>query len=87
MNILEELWFGHISPIEDVVPQNQEYIQTLHQITEKQKSLEQALPSDAFALFDVYHEAQVKLQDLSERAAFSQGFRLGVQLMIAALNK
>ena len=87
MNILEELWLGHIAPIEDTASKNAEYIHTIHEITEQQKSLEAALPPNALSFLHSYNCAQVKLLDLSERSAFSQGFRLGAKLMLTIFEK
>ena len=81
MHILEDLWYG-ITPIETAVPQSEEYKQAMHKLVEDQKTLRNIVPENSKAVLTDYDDGQVKLQDLAERAAFVEGFRLGVKIIL-----
>jgi len=83
MDILEELWLGNIAPIEKAYPQKPEHRQALARVEENRQLLQRALPENAQKIPDAYGEAEIQVQDHAERAAFSQGFRLGAKLMLA----
>ena len=87
MDILEELWLGNIAPIERAYPQKPEHRQALARVEENRQLLQCALPENAQKILDAYGEAEIQVQDHAERAAFSQGFRLGAKLMLAMQDK
>ena len=86
MRILEELWLGELSPIDAAMPRTKEYKKVLRCVIENQERLEKQLPQDAKQLLKSYDDAQIQLHDISERAAFSQGFCLGAKIMLAVLE-
>ncbi len=87
MNILEQLWYGDISPTEDEHYRTPEYRQLL---LHSQRRQEKLLPT----LSDTQKEDVQKLQELEERMqiirecnSFMTGFRLAVQLMAASMGE
>ena len=85
MNILEELWLGNVSPIEDTVMQDASYKSALQQVIEKQQTLKGWMPPEGKAILFDYFEAEINLQGLAERAAFVQGIRIGAKLLLDML--
>ncbi len=86
MNILEDLWYGNLSPMEQLNYRTEEYRELLHR---QEKNQQKLLPSlnavqkeDLQNLWDV----EEKMHGLVQCAAFMSGFRMAVQIMSAALS-
>ena len=85
-DILEELYDGKIHPWEDKAPQDEEYQKILHRVFELETQLEEHLWSEGQEIYEQYADEQAKLMDAWEKKRFSQGFRLGAQIMLAILS-
>ena len=86
MNILESLWMGNISPIERPIVPGSQYHQTLHRTIEAEEQLKSTAPPQQKKVLQIYSELEAELQGVAEYEAFSIGFRLGMQLLLAGLE-
>ena len=90
MTVLEDLWYGNIHPVELFLEENQGYKSLLRIVAKNQEILSASLSPEQAALFEKYDSTVKEMHTVAEVAAFSYGFRLGVQLMTEAdgdLNK
>ena len=85
-NILEDLWYGNISPAEHSFAQDSEYAHLLLLVEQNSKKLNATLNPEEKVTFVNFKECSLELSELEERAAFNKGFSLGVRLMLAALS-
>lgn len=74
-------------PIETALSQRAEYQKTLSHLVADQKTLREILSEEGGAVLASYDDAQIKLQDLAERSAFTQGFCLGAKIMLDVLEE
>ncbi len=86
MEILKELWFGNICPADDLRPFEACYMPLMHLCDKNQDRLQATLNDEQKAILQRLVDAWTELQLESQSAAFSVGFRLGVQLMTAAVS-
>ncbi len=85
-SILEELWYGNISPIESGFCNTAELKEILHTENEYRSNLESTLSEEQKALLEKMLDCRTQMESLSEKKIFIYGFCLGVQLMVAAMS-
>ena len=86
-DILNDLFFGKIAPWENR-PENMEEFRRLNQrLGQLSNTLEERLDKETQALLDQYISDRSDLESLLQCDSFKTGFRLGVQLMLAAYKK
>ena len=84
---LNDLIFGKIVPWENR-PENIEEFRRLNQrLGQLSDTLEERLDKETQALLDQYISDRADLESLLQCDSFKTGFRLGVQLMLAACKK
>lgn len=76
-SILEELWYGNISPHE-AIPVDKQFLSLMGKNREK---LEETLTEKQKELLEKYDEALNDMHSCAEIEAFSYGFRFAAQLM------
>lgn len=82
MNVLEELWYGNVSPSEyDTAP----CMETLRLVTRNEEKLKAALTDEQKELLARYAESVQELQSITECIIFQTGFRLGGRIIIEVL--
>ncbi len=86
MSPLEELWYGNLSPQEQFLEGNTEYIKLLKAMGDKRDSLEKQLTSEQKQALAEYDDSTADLMTLSEAEAFKHGFTLGALIMIDILK-
>ncbi len=86
MSPLEELWYGNLSPQEQFLEGNKEYIKLLKAMGDKRDSLEKQLTSGQKQALAEYDDTTADLMTLSEAEAFRYGFTLGTLIMIDILK-
>ena len=85
-NLLHELWFGNIRPFANP-PLHPEITQKLAlQLSQKRELLLAELTEQQTKLLAEYECASEEITSLAEANAFSEGFRLGVELMIEVMK-
>ena len=85
-NLLHELWFGNIRPFANP-PLHPEITQKLaSQLSQKREMLLAELTEQQVKLLAEYECASEEITSLAEANAFSEGFCLGVELMIEVMK-
>lgn len=86
MSPLEELWYGNLSPQEQFLEGNTEYIKLLKAMGDKRDLLEKLLSAGQKHALAEYDDTTADLMTLSESEAFKYGFILGSLMMIEVLK-
>ncbi len=86
MNILEDLWFGNISPWERPFKKDSAYAELLALVIRHQENLNGRLNDEEKEIFEKYSECSNEMHDLTEREAFVKGFTIGARIIIAVLT-
>ena len=86
MNILEDLWFGNISPWERPFRKDGAYAELLALVIRHQEDLNGRLNDEEKEIFEKFSECSTEMHDLTEREAFVKGFTIGAQIVIAVLT-
>ena len=91
MKTIDELWYGNISPFEQCTRGDKRLKELLKLVARNREELDGTLtrqdPSDAQRAketLEKVEECMNEMHSITERDAFSYGFRLGVQLMAEA---
>ncbi len=79
-DILDELWYGNISPSEDYVSKNEEHRDYLRNMGKALEAIDKELSPSQKELMNQYENALNQLYDLCEKEAFKYGFRLARDL-------
>ena len=84
-NLLEELWYGNIAPIDE--------IKTTEEMNEERKKLSflyekliKNLSKEQKEIFDEYEERNIELINLYECEIFEYSFKLGINFAIEILK-
>ena len=85
MNILEDLWFGNISPWERQFKKDGAYAELLSLVIRHQEDLLSRLNDEEKEIFDKYADCSTEMRDLTEREAFVKGFTIGAQIIIEVM--
>ena len=80
-NILEELWYGNIAPFEQCACGDARVKELLKLLARNREELDGTLTETQKEILGKYEECLNEMHGISERDAFSYGFRLGVRLM------
>lgn len=86
MSPLEELWYGNLSPQEQFLEGNKEYLKLLKAMGDKRDLLEKLLSAGQKQALADYDDTTAMLMTLSETEAFRYGFTLGSLIMIDILK-
>ena len=91
MKTLDELWYGNISPFEQCFCGDKRLRELLKLVARNREELDGTLtrqdPSDAQRAketLEKFEDCMNEMHSITERDAFSYGFRLGVRLMSEA---
>jgi len=85
-NILEELWYGNISPQEQSTEHNREIKSLLGLIGKNRDTLSADLSQEQKATLEKFEDCIVEMYSIVEREAFAYGFRIGGRLMLETLT-
>ena len=86
MKIIEDLYFGRISPYEMSISAAPEY-QKLKAFADRNEDLlRESLSDEQKELLDKLIESVTDISSISERDMFINGFRLGIKLMIDVMQ-
>ena len=81
MKILDELWYGNIAPFEQSASGDKRFAELLKLLNQNREKLSGILTDKQKETLEKYEETMNEMYSVSERDAFSYGFRLGVRLM------
>ena len=85
MKIIEDLYYGRISPYEMSISATPEY-QKLKALADRNEDLLRESLSEQKELLEKLIEFVTDISSISERDMFIAGFRLGVKLMIDVMQ-
>ena len=81
MKTIEELWYGNISPFEQCTRGYKRLKELLKLVARNRDELGETLTDKQKETPEKFEECMNEMHSITERDAFSYGFRLGVQLM------
>ena len=84
MKAIDELWYGNISPFEQCTRGDKRLKELLKLVARNRKELGELLTDKQKETLEKFEECMNEMHSITERDAFSYGFRLGVQLMAEA---
>ena len=85
MNILEDLWFGNISPWEREFKKDSPYAELLALVIRHQEDLLERLNDEEKEIFEKFTDCSTEMHDITEREAFVKGFTIGARIIIEVL--
>lgn len=84
MDIIKELWYGNVAPFEQCTRGDKHLKELLKLVARNKEELDGTLTDKQKETFEKFEENMNETRGITERDAFSYGFRLGVQLMAEA---
>ena len=81
MDIINELWYGNISPFEQCTRGDKRLKELLKLVARNREDLDGTLTEKQKETLEKFEDCMNEMHSITERDAFSYGFRLGVQLM------
>lgn len=84
-SIIEELYYGNISPADRDVVKGGEYAHLLNLVTRNEDDLMQTLTQTQQEVFEKFKDCASELNDANEMTAFTIGFKLGLRLAVEAM--
>ena len=85
MRMIEELFYGNICPCEKHLTRGSEYSQLLNLAVKNEEKLSALLSPQQKEMFEKVKECMTDMNNISEKEAFIDGFRLGVRLIAEAI--
>lgn len=80
-SILNELWYGNVSPFEQCTRGNKRLKELLKLVARNREDLDGTLTEMQKEALEKFEDCMNEMHSITERDAFSYGFRLGVQLV------
>lgn len=84
MKITDELWYGNIAPFEQCTRGDKRLKELLKLVARNSEELDSTLTEKQKETLEKFVECMNEMHGITERDAFSYGFKLGVQLMAEA---
>ena len=78
---IDELWYGNVSPFEQCTRGDMRLKDLLKLVARNCEELDDTLTDKQKETLERFEEYMNEMHSITERDAFSYGFRLGVQLM------
>ncbi len=78
------IWDGEISPQDNLISDNQEYRELQHQQSKNKAELLEALSDEQKELLKKFCATEIELNGISEREAFTAGFKIAMRLAAEA---
>ena len=84
-NIIEELYYGNICPMDRKIVKGGQYSQLLHLLTRNDEKLAETLTQAQQETFGKYKDCVSEIDDANEVASFAVGFKLGIRLAVEVM--
>ena len=81
MKTIDELWYGNVAPFEQCTRGDKRLKELLSLVARNREELGSTLTDRQKEILEKFEENMNEMHGVTERDAFSHGFRLGVQLM------
>ena len=85
MRLIEELFYGNICPCEKSLTRGSEYSQLLNLAVKNEEKCSEVLSPQQKEMFEKVKECMPDMNNLLEKEAFVDGFRVGVKLIAEAV--
>jgi len=86
MTVLENLWYGNVSPSVRSLTRGSEVKKQLEALNTNEQIFTAELSVKGQQAFDEYDKLSASISEQSECDAFVKGFRLGARLMLEVLS-
>ena len=83
--LLEELWYGNISPFDSVLQDNAQMKELLNLTVRNSEKLRATLTQEQKEMFEKYEDCINEMTSLCEKEIFVYGFRLGAKIATEVL--
>ena len=84
-SIIEELYYGNITPSDRDIVRGGEYSHILQLLTRNEDELMKTLTQAQQETFEKFKDCAAELGDANELTAFTIGFKLGMRLALEAM--
>lgn len=84
-NIIEELYYGNITPSDRDIVKGGNYSHLLHLLMRNEDDLVQTLTQAQQERFEKFKDCVSDIKDANEVTAFTTGFKLGLRLALEAM--
>ena len=84
MDIIKELWYGNVAPFEQCAKGDKQLKELLKLVARNKEELDAMLTDKQKETLEKFEENMNEMHGITERDAFSYGFRLGAQLIAEA---
>ena len=85
MRVIEDLFYGNLCPCEKSLTRGSEYSQLLNLAVKNEEKLSALLSPQQKEMFEKVKECMTDMNNILEKEAFIDGFRLGVKLIAEAV--
>ena len=82
MSILEDLWYGNLSPNERTIQKNSEYARLSKESLQCEEQFIKDLSAEGRQAYEDHTTKQMTLSSIAECDSFVSGFRLGARMML-----
>ena len=86
MRILEDLYFGKISPWERLCPKNKEYTEVNQKISKIKDHFEETLSPEDTKRFEELQDLLCESGEIEDIALFESAFSMGALMMLDVFN-
>ena len=83
-SIIEELYYGNITPSERCFRRAGEYVHILQLVTRNEEKLTETLTEAQKETFEKFKDSTSEISSMTEVTAFTLGFKLGLRLTAEA---
>ena len=84
--MLEDLWYGNITPFEDFLDGRKEYKELMQLMARNREKLEKGFTSEQSERLAKYDDVINEMHSITEAEAFKYGFRLALSLAAESLS-
>ena len=82
--MIDEIRDGEISPQDNLISDNQKYRELQHRQSQNKAELLEALSNEQKELLENFCATEIELNGISEREAFTAGFKIAMRLAAEA---
>ena len=84
-SIIDELWYGNVSPMDDTQNNTEEMKELMSYIARHQEELMATLTDKQKAIFEKFDDCWSEYASKAQKAIFSYDFKLGARLTLETL--
>ena len=85
MDIINELWYGNVSPFEQCTRGDKRLKELLKLVARNREELDGTLTDKQKEIFEKFNDCVSELTDINDRETFEYAFKLGARIAIEVL--